>query len=287
MFGRNAILSSWRVVVAVTALTLSGCTPGSTAVPAGPETGPTAAPTVAAAVAATSAPAPPEPTAQPARRESAPGVPPVAAAAATVTTEPPRASTPTVTPAASGVVVRQEVANTGGQGANLRAAPGTSAAPVKLLPDGASVLVIGPVRVSDGHAWLNVQDDAGAAGWMAADFLAEPDMTARVPATGAAPDGPVPGGVIEQPRGGAPDVPAATIEDSQGRPMARYFVPTITCPSCAARIKANAKKDPGVVEVAVDLATQRVTVAYDPEKTDPERIAEAIRAGGDTVLSGE
>lgn len=62
---------------------------------------------------------------------------------------------------------------------------------------------------------------------------------------------------------------------------ASYVVPTITCPSCAARVEASASKDPGVV--AVQVEGQDVTVAYKPEKTDPERIAEAIRKGGDTV----
>lgn len=64
---------------------------------------------------------------------------------------------------------------------------------------------------------------------------------------------------------------------------ASYAVPTITCPSCAARVEARASKDPGVL--AVQVEGQDVTVAYKPEKTDPERIAEAIRKGGDTVQS--
>lgn len=64
---------------------------------------------------------------------------------------------------------------------------------------------------------------------------------------------------------------------------ARYLVPTITCPSCVARVEANAKKDPGVLDAKASLETQEVTVTYDPAKTDPRKIAEAIRAGGDTV----
>ena len=72
-----------------------------------------------------------------------------------------------------------------------------------------------------------------------------------------------------------------------GQATARYVVPTIDCPSCAARIRASARKDPGVIDVAVDLDTQRVTVTYDPAKTDPEGIAAAIRNGGDTVLPGD
>lgn len=72
---------------------------------------------------------------------------------------------------------------------------------------------------------------------------------------------------------------AASVEQA----TARYLVPTITCPSCVARVEGNAKKDPGVLDAKASLETQEVTVTYDPAKTDPEKIAEAIRAGGDTV----
>ncbi len=65
---------------------------------------------------------------------------------------------------------------------------------------------------------------------------------------------------------------------------ASYRVPTITCPSCAARVEANAKKDPGVLGVRVK--GQQVSVEYDPAKTNPQKIAAAIRSGGDTVLRG-
>lgn len=60
-------------------------------------------------------------------------------------------------------------------------------------------------------------------------------------------------------------------------------MPTITCPSCVARVEASAGKEPGVIGVKASLQTQEVTVEYDPAKTDPEEIAGAIREGGDTV----
>lgn len=63
---------------------------------------------------------------------------------------------------------------------------------------------------------------------------------------------------------------------------ATYTVPSITCPSCAARVEANAEKDPGVLDVQVD--GQRVTVGYDPSKTDPTKVAQSIIDGGDTVV---
>lgn len=62
---------------------------------------------------------------------------------------------------------------------------------------------------------------------------------------------------------------------------ASYTVSSITCPSCAARVEANARSVAGVLDVQVD--GQSVTVGYDPAQTDPEKIAGAIRDGGDTV----
>ncbi len=73
-----------------------------------------------------------------------------------------------------------------------------------------------------------------------------------------------------------------TPEESSEQATASYQVPTITCPSCAARVKASATKDPGVLDAQVK--GQSVTVEYDPAKTDPEKIAGSIRSGGDTVL---
>jgi copper chaperone CopZ len=75
----------------------------------------------------------------------------------------------------------------------------------------------------------------------------------------------------------------ATSEASK-QATASYVVPTITCPSCNARVEASASKDPGVLDVRFD--GQNVTITYDPEKTDPGKIAEAIREGGDTVQRG-
>ncbi len=89
------------------------------------------------------------------------------------------------------------------------------------------------------------------------------------------------------PNAAAEQAAAPTARAVPGQVTTSYVVPTITCPGCAARIKASAKKDPGVLDIVVDVSTKRVTVVYDPNKTDPERIAEAIRKGGDTVLPGK
>lgn len=73
-------------------------------------------------------------------------------------------------------------------------------------------------------------------------------------------------------------------ETGSEQATASYLVPTITCPSCAARVEASASKDPGVL--GVQFEGQDVTVTYDPGKTSPEKIAEAIREGGDKVQRG-
>lgn len=239
---------------------------------------------------------------------------PPAASPPAATAPPPRATTaappatavPATAAAAAAVAgaatppTWRVVANSDAQGANLRAAPAGTAPLVKVLREGTLVLVLGPERREEGRAWRNVQDDVGAVGWVAADLLAEPvgvaaaqaapaspvETPPAAPPAAAAPLAPA-SGVTEQPRGGAPPIPAAAVEAAPGQATARYLVPTISCPSCAARITANAKKDSGVLDVAVDLATQRVTVVYNPAKTDPEQIAAAIRKGGDTVLPGE
>jgi len=56
------------------------------------------------------------------------------------------------------------IANTDGQGANLRAEPSVLSQTIRALPEG--------VTVSGGeHAWRQVTDDSGMRGWMASEFL--------------------------------------------------------------------------------------------------------------------
>ena len=67
---------------------------------------------------------------------------------------------------------RVRVARTDGQGVNLRAEPGTSAARIKSLREGAELEVLGPASESDGRAWRHVRVPAdGATGWVADEFL--------------------------------------------------------------------------------------------------------------------
>ena len=74
--------------------------------------------------------------------------------------------TPTHTPAPTALYV----ANTQGQGAVLRGAPG-SGDRIAGLPEGSQVSPQGEEQILDGRKWLRVQDGAGRAGWIAAELL--------------------------------------------------------------------------------------------------------------------
>jgi hypothetical protein len=77
---------------------------------------------------------------------------------------------PSPSPAASGV--RMKVANTEGQGANMRQRPSTTAPVLRTLPDGTVVEVIGNEQNAEGRNWRNVRDPGGATGWIASELLA-------------------------------------------------------------------------------------------------------------------
>ena len=73
-------------------------------------------------------------------------------------------------PAASGV--RMKIANTEGQGANMRQRPSTTAPVLRTLPDGTVVEVIGGETNAENRNWRNVRDPGGATGWVASELLA-------------------------------------------------------------------------------------------------------------------
>ena len=75
------------------------------------------------------------------------------------------------TPQASSAAAEQvKVANTRGAGVNLRTTPGERAPRMKTIPEGTSLVVVGPDEAVDGVAWRNVRDTSGAVGWVAASF---------------------------------------------------------------------------------------------------------------------
>jgi Cu+-exporting ATPase len=56
----------------------------------------------------------------------------------------------------------------------------------------------------------------------------------------------------------------------------------MTCANCSARVERALRKTPGVLEAAVNLATERATVRYFPATVTPEELARAIEAAGYT-----
>jgi hypothetical protein len=72
-------------------------------------------------------------------------------------------------PAAGGV--RLKVANTEGQGANMRQRPSTTAPVLRTLTEGTVVEAIGGEQDAENRKWRNVRDPGGATGWVASDLL--------------------------------------------------------------------------------------------------------------------
>ena len=90
---------------------------------------------------------------------------------ATVT---PRATTTAPTTAAGGGATggaQFRVVGTGSEGLFLRPEHNTDNPPVKTLPEGSIVTVIGEDFSGPDRVWKNVRDSEGSEGWVAADFL--------------------------------------------------------------------------------------------------------------------
>ena len=111
------------------------------------------------------------------RPDPASAPPPIVAASPVPASPSPAAlgSPVVIGPAASPSPVaigRARVANTDGQGANMRQRPTTTAPVVRSIPDGTVVEIIGADQQAEGRTWRNVRDPAeGASGWIAAEFL--------------------------------------------------------------------------------------------------------------------
>lgn len=107
----------------------------------------------------------PPPTASPA---ASPAAAPPAAAPSTATAIAPPALTVAATPGRTA-----RVANTGGQGVNMRRSP-VSGDVVTVVAENATVRLLGPEeRGPDGRVWRQVEDARGNQGWVLADVLAE------------------------------------------------------------------------------------------------------------------
>lgn len=122
---------------------------------------------------------------------------------------------------------RAQVANTDGQGVNLRGEPSTTSERVRLLPEGTLVEVIGPDHDADGRRWRNVRDSDGGIGWVPASFLAAegavpPPSTAREgsprtsPGTSEAAPAAAPRPAATQPGGASGATTRPTVTPSTG-----------------------------------------------------------------------
>jgi hypothetical protein len=85
-------------------------------------------------------------------------------------TPPISATTQLASPGASGGA-QFRVFNTGSDGLFLRSEPNTNNQPLKTLPEGMVVTIIGDDSVGPDRVWKHVRDPDGTEGWVAADFL--------------------------------------------------------------------------------------------------------------------
>jgi len=56
--------------------------------------------------------------------------------------------------------------------------------------------------------------------------------------------------------------------------------PAITCQNCVNKIKTNLRFEKGVNDINADIKTQKVTIVYDPAKTNKEKLVEAFKKIG-------
>jgi len=75
----------------------------------------------------------------------------------------------------------------------------------------------------------------------------------------------------------AMESPPLAVETTQTTELA---VSGMTCASCVMRVEKKLKKVPGVADAAVNLATERATVTYDPRQTDPAALVKNVEAAG-------
>ena len=76
------------------------------------------------------------------------------------------------------------------------------------------------------------------------------------------------------PSAGPPDRPSAMTE------TVTLPVTGMTCAACQARVQRELEKTDGVEDAAVNLLLDSATVRFDPARTSPERLVEAVRATG-------
>lgn len=68
---------------------------------------------------------------------------------------------------------------------------------------------------------------------------------------------------------------------------ARLSVDGMTCASCAGRVERALMAVPGVISAQVNLASERATVAFQPEAVEPEALAAAVKSAGYEARVGQ
>jgi len=66
---------------------------------------------------------------------------------------------------------------------------------------------------------------------------------------------------------------------------AELAIDGMRCGYCSANITASLQEVPGVTSVSVDFERKTAMVAYDPARTDPQALIEAVREAGDFSAS--
>jgi uncharacterized protein YgiM (DUF1202 family) len=122
-----------------------------------------------------------------------PTVTPSSTPTSAVTPTPPATATPattaTATPTGSAAEPEGEPVEVfgTGQGANLRAEPGTSGPLIQTVQDGTRLTIIGPDRDVAGLTWRQVRGEGGTEGWIVADAVRSLATPSPTPAPAATP----------------------------------------------------------------------------------------------------
>ncbi len=69
-------------------------------------------------------------------------------------------------------------------------------------------------------------------------------------------------------------------ETKQGKKKAIIPVTGMTCASCVATIEKGLAKLPGVSQVSVNLANEKASIEYDPDKVDTKALMDTISEAG-------
>ena len=64
-----------------------------------------------------------------------------------------------------------------------------------------------------------------------------------------------------------------------------FNVPSITCSICSGKIKGELKEMEGIETIDIDLKSQQVKVAYNPDEINPQAIKKKIMTMGYEVVS--